>query len=437
LDLKERVKSKSKQSHFLSPNKMPIISFLCILIFLILLISGLRKDTDFLSPGRVFVMLWTFVIGLVEFKFSRLQFQWSSFDWFMALFGLITFLIGIYLSYIINLRKPFIHVSEIRAAIKERGINETKLFRFIIIYFFICLICFIAEWQIEGYVPLFTFHPDKARLMFGVFGLHYIVNSINVVLFLVIQYFIFVNANKKRKSLLVLIFITSMGFHILLVQRYSFFILLMLGFCLFYYSGRKIRFRTVIILASLVIVLILGVQSIRTTQLIKSYIIFESKVKFSSQYAEFAIPYMYLTMNLENFVKYYSHIDNHSYGFFTTEFLTHLAGIKHWIADYNNFDLYKLRIGGYNTYPFYWPYYYDFGIAGLTVIPFIIGFFISEIYYYLHRNPNIVVLTLYTIAFAVITNSYNSDPLTRLDTMLPFSIIVFSQFFFQKKKSDV
>ena len=415
---------------------MPIISFICLIIFLILFVSGLRKNADFLSPGRIFGMLWAIVIGLVEFKFSRWQFEWTRVDWFMALLGLITFIIGIYISYIININRPFIHVPEIRKIIKLKGINENNLFYFIIIFFLICLFSFIAEWQIEGYVPLFTAKPDKARLMFGVFGLHYIVNSINVVLFLIIQYFIFVSTNKKKKFLLVLIFIISMGFHILLVQRYSFFILLMMGFCLFYYSGKKIKLRTVFIFASLVMMLILGVQAIRTTQLVKSYLILESKMKFSSQYAEFAIPYMYLTMNIENFVKYYPHIDNHSFGFFTTEFLTHLAGIKYFLAEYFNFDKYKLTIGGYNTYPFYWTYYYDFGITGLALIPFIIGFIISEIYYYLHRNPNILVLTLYTIGFAVITNSYNSDPLSRLDTMLPFLIIVISQFFFKNKVSN-
>ncbi|HSP89241.1 MAG TPA: O-antigen polymerase [Ignavibacteriaceae bacterium] len=414
---------------------MPIISFICLLIFLILLISGLKKNADFLSPGRIFGMLWAVIIGLVEFKFSHWQFEWTSFGWFIALLGLITLLIGTYISYIINFNKPFIHVRDIRTIIKLKGVNENKLFYFIIIFFLICLFCLIAEWQIEGYVPLFTVQPDKARLKFGVFGLHYIVNSINVVLFLIIQYFIFVNSNKKKKFFLAFIFIISVSFHILLVQRYSFFILIMLGFCLFYYSGRKIRLRTVLILVSLVIVLILGVQSIRTTQLVRSYIIIESKIKFSSQYTEFAIPYMYLTMNLENVVKYYSHIENHSFGFFSTEVLNHLAGIKFFIAEYFNFDKYKLHIGGYNTFPFYWTYYYDFGITGLALFPFIIGFVISEIYYYLHRNPNNVVLAVYTIAFAIITNSYNSDPITRLDTMLPFLIIVFSQFFI-KKVSD-
>jgi oligosaccharide repeat unit polymerase len=412
---------------------MPIISFICLLFFLLILITGFKRNSDFLSPGRVFALLWLFVIGLVEFKFSKLQPHWNSIDWYMALLGILTFLSGIYISYIINLDKSFLLVSEIRIKIRELGLNEKKLFRFIVIYFFIYLICFIAEWQIEGYLPLFTAKPDRARILFGIFGLHLIVSSANVILFLIIQYFIFIKANIKKKWFLIFVFIVAMGNYILIVQRYGLFIVIMMAFCLIYYSGRKVKLRTFIIFGSIIISLIIGIQSLRTTELITAYIIIDSKMKLSPQYAEFAIPYMYVVMSIENFAKYYSHINNHSFGFFTFDFLSALTGIKHWVEEYYNFDKFRLHIGGYNTFPFYWAYYYDFGIAGLALIPFIIGFVISEIYYYLHRSPNIIILTLFSIAFAVISISYSSDPLTRLDMMFNFSVIVFAQYYFWNK----
>jgi oligosaccharide repeat unit polymerase len=404
---------------------------------MLLLISGLRKDVDFLSPGRIFGMLWVFVFGLVELKFSRLQLEWSLFDWFVALLGIFTFLVGIYISFIINIDKPFIQTTDIRKKIREMGINEKKLFRFITFYFFLYLICFIVEWQIEGFLPLFTSKPDRARLLFGVFGLHLIVSSANVLLFLIIQYFIFVRKNRMKKWLLILIFIAALGNYVLIVQRYGFFILLMMAFCLMFYSGRQFKLKTFVVFGIVVSGLIVGVQSLRTTELITAYIIYESKMKMPSQYAEFAIPYMYVIMNVENFVKYYSHINNHSFGLFTFDFLAALTGIQDWLAEYFNFDKFRLHIGGYNTYPFYWAYYYDFGIAGIAIIPFIIGFIISEIYYYLHRNPDLVILTLNTIGFAVIMISFNSDPLTRLDMMFNFVVIVLAQLYFRNKSTNV
>ncbi len=414
---------------------MPIVSFICFIIFLALLISGFKKNADFLSPARMFGMLWSFVLGIVELKQSHLQLQWSSFDWLVALLAVVTFLLGIYISFIINLDRPFLHVSQIRLSIRENGIKEKSLFRFIIIYTLVYIFCFIAEWQIEGYLPIFTSDPDRARILFGVFGLHLIVSSANVILFLVIQYFIFVKANFQKKAVLIFVFILGLANYVLIVQRYGFFILLMMAFCLFYYSGKRIKPRTIIIFTTILVLVIVGIQSIRVTELFTYYVFTNSEMKFSPRYAELTIPYMYISMNIENFVKYYPKIENFAYGFFTFDFLTALAGIKHWLAEYYNFEKFRMYIGGYNTYPFFWPYYLDFGIVGLAIIPFIIGFIISEIYYYIHRNPNLLTLALTTVGFAVIMISFNSDPLTRLDMMFNFIVIVLAQYLFLNRTS--
>ena len=415
---------------------MPVISFICLIAFLFILIFSFRKKVDLLSPGRVFLILWLLILGLVDLKFSRLQSEWKLFDWVMVLLGLLTFLTGIYISYIINLDKPFLPVSKIRLRFRELEVNETRLFYFIIIYFLLCLASFIVEWQIEGYIPLFTSRPDSARVMFGVYGLHYIVNSINVVLFLIIQYFIFVKSNFTKKSVLVLIFILSLGNYILFVQRFGLFILFMMAFCLYYYSGKKLRMRTVILFFVLLSGLIIGIQSIRATQLFSTYIYVQSEMKFSPKYLDFTLPYMYLSMNLENFVKYYSHVQDHSFGFFTFEYLIEASTIRKWFIDYYNFNRIENYIGGYNTYPFFWTYYLDYGIAGLALMPFIIGFIFSEIYYFFHRNPSLVMLALVSIVFAVIMISFNSDALSRLDTVLPFTVIVLAQFLFIKGNSS-
>jgi oligosaccharide repeat unit polymerase len=412
---------------------MSLITFICLLVFLAFLFSGFRSNANFLSPARVYGMLWSVVIGLLDYKFSRLQFKWDPVDWFYVLLGVSTFLFGIYISYIININKKFLHPGEIRSVIRSIIIDEKRLFNFIIISFLIWLACFVAEWQIEGYLPIFTVNPDAARTRFGVFGLHVIVSSVNIVLFLIIQYFIFVRSHKIKKSILVLVFIIAMGNYVLIVQRYGFIILLMMVICLYYYAGKKIKGRTILIFVSILVVTIIGIQSLRMSELIKAYIIFESKIKFSMKYAEFAIPYMYLSMNLENFVKYYSHVDNHSYGFFSTEFIFHFFGAKYFVADYFHFGKFRNYISGYNTYPFFWSYYYDFGLFGLALIPFALGFIISEVYYFLHRNPNLTVLAIYSVAFSVIMVTFNSDPLTKSEMVFSYVVIVLSQFYFVKK----
>ena len=200
------------------------------------------------------------------------------------------------------------------------------------------------------------------------------------------------------------------------------------------FSVKKIKGRTVLIFASILVLMVIGIQSLRISQLVQAYIVIESKIKFPMKYAELAIPYMYLSMNLENFVKYYPQIHNHSYGFLSTEFIYHLLGAKYFIAEYFGFDKFKHHIGGYNTYPFFWPYYYDFGALGLAFIPFALGFIISEVYYFLHRNPGLTLLAIYSVAFSVIMVTFNSDPLTKTEMMLSYFIIILAQSFITGKQ---
>lgn len=416
---------------------MPIISFICLILILLAVLSTFKGNIDLLSPGRTFFILWVFIIGLAEFKFSRLQFHWNLYGWFMLLIGLLTFLLGLYIQYIINFNKPFLSVQEIRDKLKFDGLDEKKLFRFIILYFFLYVICYTTESLIVGYIPFFTAHQDKARQMYGVFGIHLVVVGINIILFLIIQYFIFVKEKAGRKTILATVFIIASGSFFLLLQRYNFFILSMMAFALYYYSGKKIRLRSFLVFALIVIAFVYGIQTIRTTKLLQAYFVYYSQMKFSAKYGQYAIPYMYFVMNVENFVKEFPKISMHTYGLFTFDFLTALVGVKHWLLDYLHVEKFPHYIAGYNTFPFFWVYYYDFGVLGLAGIPFLIGFFIGEIYYSLHRSPTLVMVSLYSIAFSVIIVSFISDPLTRLDMMFNFVVIVLVQFYITKKDKRV
>ena len=203
--------------------------------------------------------------------------------------------------------------------------------------------------------------------------------------------------------------------------------------CFYYYSGKKINYKVVITISLLMIGIVIGIESLRVAKFAQAYFYVSSGIKFPYKFAIFAQPYMYIVMNLENFVKNYSLIPHHTWGIFTSDFILALIGVKHWALEYFNVVKFPHYIGGYNTFPFFWAYYYDFGIPGLAFIPFVLGFIISEIYYYLHRTPNLVNLALYSVGFTVIFISYSSDPLTRLDMMFNFIIIVLVQKYITKK----
>lgn len=411
---------------------MTIISFFCLIIFFVLIITSFLKNADLLSPGRIFGFVWTLTIGLADLKLSWLQINWNLYGWLVLSIGFISLLLGIYISRVLNTGSIFLTTQEIRNRIRSLEINESKLFVFIIIFFLLYVICYFAEYLIEGYVPLFTDQPDKARILFGVFGLHLIVNGVNIILFLIIEYFVLVKGNKSKKSILIFIFIISSLSFFMLLQRYNFFILSMMAICFIYYSGRKIRLRTFVFAIIIVGGFVYLIQSVRLAQVAQFYVYSISEMKFSPSYAIFSEPYMYLTMNLGNFVDNFDKIDKHTYGIFTTDFVTALLGLKSSLHEYFHLDKFPHYIAGYNTFPFFWAYYYDFGFIGLAFFPFLIGFIISEINLYLHHNPNLIRLALYCVGFSIIVISYSSDPLTRLDMIFNYSVIVFAQYFIVK-----
>ncbi|MBU0559646.1 MAG: oligosaccharide repeat unit polymerase [Bacteroidetes bacterium] len=408
---------------------MSLISIISFTVFFGILLSSFRKGAELLSPAKVFALIWTLAIGLAELKLSRLQSEWDIFSWFMLLIGVLFFLLGNYIAYVINSHQKFIDLHNVRSSIRSIKVNEKLLYSLILVFFIIFSVSFLTEYLIEGYLPIFTAQPDKARKMFGVFGIHLLVNGVNIILFLIAEYFILIKGKTSKKILLSVVFLISLSSFFLLLQRYNIFLLGVMIFGFLYYSGKHIRFRTFLIAFLIMAGLVVLIRTVRIAQFAEYYFYATSKMKFPIKYAFLSEPYMYIVMNLENFVENFDKIQFHTYGLFTADFITALAGIKHWVADYLNVDKFEYFISGYNTFPYFWAYYFDYGMMGLAAIPLILGFSISEIYYRLHRMPNLVNLTLYSIGFVIIVISFSSDPLTRLDMVFNFVVIAIVQYF--------
>jgi oligosaccharide repeat unit polymerase len=143
-------------------------------------------------------------------------------------------------------------------------------------------------------------------------------------------------------------------------------------------------------------------------------------MKFPIEYAVFTEPYMYVVMNLENFVRSSQLLDAHTYGFYSFNSVMSLTGLKHWIEGYWNLDEAPFIIGGYNTYSFLWTYYRDFGIPGLMAFPLIEGSVIAHLYYRMRRNPGVHTVSLYGLAVFTMVISFFFNVLS----MLQFIVIV-------------
>ncbi len=399
---------------------MSPISIFCFVVALAIVASCFRKGADPFSPGRVFGFLWAIAIGLTDLKFSSLQMTWTPEGWLLLLIGIFSFLVGVFVLFVIHVRHPLMSLREMRATAVAGLTNPRGLYRATIITFVFYAGSFLASYLIKGFVPMFTAEPTKMRTQFTVFGFGLLVHAAPAIMFFVVQYFVLVRAHRVQKAVLVVVFLLTAASYFTLLQRFDYAIWAVASLVFVYYSSRYLNWKTLILPMALFLGFFYGVQSVRLIGHIEHYMYIASKLKFGVEYAVFTEPYMYTVMNLENFVHAAQLLDSHTYGYYSFNFIMSLTGLKHWIETYASLNDSPFMILGYNTYSFLWTYYRDFGIIGLCVFPMLEGAGIATLYYRMRLQPTLTRTSLYGLAAFVMLISFFHNALA----MLQFIIIV-------------
>jgi|YelNatPaOPRAMG01_1025707.scaffolds.fasta_scaffold22915_3 oligosaccharide repeat unit polymerase len=412
---------------------MNSISLFCFLTIFLLFISLLAKDKDLFSPARLFIFIWALAIGLAELKFSRFQHQWSLYSWLILSLSISSFLLGIFSVYVIYYQKEILSFKTIRNSINQTTIDKKKFFNLIIFIFLAYMISYIVIFLIKGFIPILSSHPSESRVQLEVFGFGLLIHTSTSIMFFVVQYLILIRQDNFRKIILAFILLITFISYFGLLQRYDLIFWLIISLVFYFYS-RKIKFRNVLLFLLGLVAIIYAIQNIRMSKYFSGYLYVFSKMKFSPKFALLTEPYMYIVMNLENFTNAVTRVATHTFGYYTFNFIFSLTGLKHWIHDYANLDDYPFLNSGFNTYTMFWDFYRDFGVLGLTVICFVLGFLISSLYYKFRTKPNLHTLSLYCIGVFVILFSFFINPIGQLHFVFNTSLIFLVTFLIQKNK---
>jgi oligosaccharide repeat unit polymerase len=414
---------------------MTLAQIISLLIIGMIFFINLRKGSDFFSPGKLFALVWAFVIFITEFKFSSLQREWSLYSWIVLLTGLFSFIVGTFIVYVINITRPFNSLQNLREVIQTKDkYNFHNLYFVILIIFTLYSFSYLVEVIQFGGLPILSAFPDRARMDLGIFGLHLFVNAQPVLLFLCVEYFVLKSNDRKKNLIVGLIFFFTFASYFLLLERYNYFLLFVMVFGFLYYGSKIITFKKLFITIIVFIYLVELLQSIRISRYASQFIYIISKMKYSMDYAAFTGPYMYITMNLENFTRGVDIIREHSCGLLSADWIAALTGIKHQAAEYFGIDSRKYITTTYNTFPFMWDYFYDFGLVGVAVLPMILGFWISTIYYKMKTSNELKWLVIYAFAIFVIMFSFFTNVMSSLNTISNLFILWIAHNFFIIKK---
>ncbi len=408
------------------------ISIFCFCVFFILIISLFKKRTDVFSPARLFLIIWSLSIGLADLKLSRYQPVWTSYSWIMLWIALFSMLTGMFVMYVINLDKPVEKIESIRTLLKKKTFTSDVLLRHILFLFVAYIVSYVVSTLVIGFIPLFTRFPGVARNDWGIFGFGLFVQSFPSIIYLIILYFAITKGHTSQKVLLALVLIVTFITYAFLLQRYYIVFAILLSVIALYYLTNVLRFKNTLIIFVIIFISVFSMTFIRLTGTIANYLYYLSNMRYSVKYAAFTEPYMYIVMNLENFANAVDKIQKFTYGTFSLDFVFALSGLKHQLIHYMNLSEYpNLITNNYNTYTMFFIYYWDFGILGLGLIPFIIGALISAAYYRMRRNPNLNTISVYSIFAFVIIFSFFVPIINFLHFVFNFLVI----FFITKKLS--
>jgi oligosaccharide repeat unit polymerase len=386
---------------------MSLSSFIFFAIFFLLALTLFKKGTDVFSPARLFAMVWSFSLGLVELKFSGLQQDWSTYSWLVLAVSLFSVLLGMFIIYVHNFEGANAPITEMRKTIINFRVNSNVLFKIILFLFFAYSLSYLIVYLVAGFIPFFTKRPDLMRARWNVFGAGLIIHSVPTIIYLIVLYYIKVAHQLRNKIVLTMILIISLTSYILLLQRFDLVIFMVLAVMFLYYGTFKLKARLVLILFVVLILLIYGISSIRASNLFLEYLYYGGKMKFDKTYAIFTEPYMYISMNIENFAHAVEKLTNFTYGFFTFDFVLALTGLKHWLFEYHFIDTYPFLISGtYNTYTMFFAYYRDFGILGSFIFSMLFGVLSYTSYARMKRFPDINSISLYGVFTVVILFSF-------------------------------
>lgn len=393
---------------------MSWVSLICFGICVGIILSVFRRGADPFSPARVFGFVWSFSVALADLKLSALQHVWNFDSWILLLTGISAFLVGTFIAYVLYLKRKLMPVSAMRVLLKHEQVRETRLFWLICLIVVVYSVSYLINFLVKGWLPIEAAARYISRVDFNVTGLTFLIFLVPSIVFFAVLYFLKVKGKKARKFFLTVMLLVVLGSFLLFVSRFQIVLVFVICITFFYYATPYIRPRAGAILLLIATAFFYWISSLRSSHVVSTFLYSMSKMKFSKDYAIISEPYMYFAMNLENFARSVNRLDHHTYGYYTFDFVTAIAGLKYWVYDYFSMNRHPYLISGYNTYSALWSFFYDFGVVGLAVIPWVLGFGTGLLYYRMRSRPSIKNVTAYGVMVFVVFFSFFVFPLSFL-----------------------
>lgn len=390
------------------------LSFVVAVIMIVLAIAlyFIFSKKDLFNPLAIYSLFWLGGIGISKLNLSYDQNNWSFYFWLNLILAYVMFVLGYYFVY------KKVDVKSL-VKIKKYKFGNDRFYLAIVILFILCLTSFILEVIILRFIPLFSAQMEAYKT-FHISGVHYFVVTVCILPSLTMIY----KSNGGKKKIL-LINIISFLIPILIVSRQLIILQVVLVVVTYHYFYKKLSLKLILAIGCISIVSFSILSNLRHQNV--SYIYRVAHMKTNKE-SIFTQPYLYVAMSFENLRNI---IDNfHSYKLGQNILYPILAftNTKGFFND--SYKLHYLTNEYFTVSTYLSDIYYDFGVAGVVIIVFLLGCIYSFVYKLILENKELSIITsihgilTYCIIFSFFV-SWFFNPSIWFYTIVILMIVIF------------
>jgi len=398
--------------------------FIYLFILFITIATVYYYKKDLLSPIRLYIGIYSFLLTVDSLKLSDYQVPWSltTHLLFWGASGL--FIAGCSIMLLVNkVNNSFelVNFDSIKKTLKNNA-QQTDWNWFFYIWLlcsFIFLISYFVSYLITGFIPLFTGKADTARLDF--FSANFFANIGlffgPLSLMLSIEQLFFSNIRGKQKIFIWLLSALVLFLYFTIVTRLDLFRVVIFAIVLYHYGKKKLSPLMLLyaLLFSVVFFFVFFILRIKSDALLLFTQTF--KIHMPKELLVFSGLYTYIVTNFWNLnYAITQYIDGYyaypmGYGFdLLRPFLFFLKLEPALVSTYGFDTIYNesiVMVKGLNTVVYMWPFYKDFGILGVYLLPLLLGLLCTSFYINTLYKPTLFRISLWGIFVGFILISYH------------------------------
>ncbi len=352
-----------------------IASVIMVSLAIFLYVAEVRISKRAINVRGLFALGFIGGFGISLLKLSKLSQEYSMTTFLAVFISYFTLYLGVFFE------NKSCNVQKSKKVKLEKSnsvfISQEIL---LLVLFIVTFVSFVVEVVLLRFIPLFTLNTPHAYSSFHVFMIHYITTFYSFIpCFAICNYFV-EPERKQSKVFIVLSFIYVIIMALLMVSRSQLILSIVLSLFIvityktqsvkkFSFNKKNVMITVLLVLLFLVLYLVISVNRAHDIEYLNG--IFEMKNEKTPIFI--TQPYMYIAHNFENLNYMIDNIFRFSFGrrilypFFTLTFVKKFFPI---VVD----APYYIIKEELSTVTMIYDFYYDFGLVGVVVFCFLIGY---------------------------------------------------------------